>query len=124
PLGNLAHQDLALVVPRHDGRRGARTLFVDDGLGILALHDGDHAVRGTQVNAVDLTHGTFLFACASTDALSPDHSRAGAARCCLSGGLSLIRRTLPRGPNLTTRSEASIVAAWNVNESSGGGRTR
>jgi hypothetical protein len=59
-LGDRADEDLALLVPRHDGRRDAVALLVDDDLGLLALHDGDDRVGGSEVDADDLAHDFLL----------------------------------------------------------------
>jgi hypothetical protein len=55
-LGDLADEDLALVVPGNDRRRDAIAFFVDDHFRLFAFHDRDHGVRGAQVDADDLSH--------------------------------------------------------------------
>ena len=56
PAGDLADQDLALVVPGHHRRGQPRTLLVGDHLGLLALHDRDDRVGGPEVDSDDLSH--------------------------------------------------------------------
>ena len=58
-LGGLADQHLALLGVSHDGRCGAITLGVLDNLGLVALHDGDTGVGGTQVDANNSAHLRF-----------------------------------------------------------------
>ena len=71
--GDLADQDLALVV-EGDHRRGQASAFlVGDDLGLLALHDRDDGVGGAQVDADDLAHCS----CASVIGRQPNHRRRG-----------------------------------------------
>ena len=53
---DLADQDLALVIECDHGRREPVAFLVGDDLGLLALHDGHHAVGGAQVDTDDLGH--------------------------------------------------------------------
>ena len=58
-LGHLAHQALAGLGERDDGRRGARALSVGDDHRLAAFHHGDATVRSTQVNTNNLAHNLF-----------------------------------------------------------------
>ena len=55
-LRRLAHETLALFGERHDGRRGACAIRIDDDMGLVALHHRDTTVRRAQVNSYDLSH--------------------------------------------------------------------
>ena len=55
-LGGLAHQAFVFVAEGDHGRRGARALHVLDYLGILAVHNGDTGIGGSQINADYLAH--------------------------------------------------------------------
>jgi len=55
-LGDLADEDLPLVIPGNDRRRDAIAFLVDDHFRLFAFHDRDHGVRGAQVDADDLSH--------------------------------------------------------------------
>src|SRR5262249_7065994 len=52
-FGDLPNQDLTLFVPGDHARRDPRPLFIDDNLGLAALHDRNDAVGRTQVDADD-----------------------------------------------------------------------
>ncbi len=57
PLGDLSDEDLTLLgVPAHHRRRQAIALFVDDDLGLFALHHGDDRVGRAEVDSDDLSH--------------------------------------------------------------------
>ena len=58
-LGRLADEPLALG-EGDDGRRGARALCVLDDAGLAAVHDGDAAVGGPEVDADDFGHAIYL----------------------------------------------------------------
>ena len=60
-LGQQADQALAVLVPRDHRRGGAIAFLVLDDLGLLALHDGDHAVGGAEIDSDDLAHGRTPF---------------------------------------------------------------
>ena len=78
-LGDLADEDLALVVPCDDARRDARALLVDDDLGLAPFHDRDDAVGRAEVDADDLAHVRTLqnlFADEPRGALSGSRSEA------------------------------------------------
>jgi hypothetical protein len=72
-LRDLTHENFALVVPGDDARRGARALLVHDDLGLTAFHDSHAAVRRSEVDADDPTHGypptRFTFGTRETGAL-------------------------------------------------------
>src|SRR5262249_21367592 len=57
PLGDLADENLTLVVPGDHARRDARALLVHDDLGLPPFHDRDAAVRGAEIDSDDLAHG-------------------------------------------------------------------
>src|SRR5690606_26771661 len=59
-LGALADQDFAVVGVRNDGRRGARALGVFQHFDLVAIHDGNTRVGGTEVDADDFAHLFFL----------------------------------------------------------------
>jgi hypothetical protein len=50
PLGDLADENFALVVPCDDARSRACPLLVDDHLGLAPFHDRDDAVRRAEVD--------------------------------------------------------------------------
>ena len=55
-LGRGADQYFTVLLVGNDGRRRARALGVFDDLGRVALHDGDTAVGGAEVNSDDSSH--------------------------------------------------------------------
>ena len=55
-LCNLADQPLAVLGESNDRGGDAAPLRVDDDLRLVAFHDRDHGVRGSEVNADDLCH--------------------------------------------------------------------
>jgi hypothetical protein len=55
-LGDLAHVNLAFVVPGHDRRGQTRAFLVDDDFGVFAFHHRDHAVGRSEVDSNDLAH--------------------------------------------------------------------
>ena len=57
-LGGLPNQTLALFGERDDRRRQAAALGVDQHLGLIAFHDGDHAVGRAEVDSNDFCHMT------------------------------------------------------------------
>ena len=57
-LGRLADETLAVVGEGDDRRRGAHAFGVLDDFWVFAFHDGDARVRGAEVDADDLTHGS------------------------------------------------------------------
>ena len=59
PLGGLADQRLVLRIA-DDGGRGARAFRVLDDAGLAAIHDGDAAVGGPEVDTDDLCHMSVL----------------------------------------------------------------
>ena len=54
-LGDIANQTFLICKGDH-GRSGTATFGIGDALGVLALHDVDAGVRGTQVDAYNLGH--------------------------------------------------------------------
>src|SRR5205814_4045529 len=58
-LGDLADEALALASRGHDGGRGARALGVGNDHGLAILHDGDAAVRRSEIDPDDATHEPF-----------------------------------------------------------------
>ena len=57
-LGRLADETLAVVGEGDDRRRGAHAFGVLDDFRIFAFHDGDAGIRGAEVDADDLAHGS------------------------------------------------------------------
>jgi hypothetical protein len=57
---DLADEPLALVGKRDDRRGEPAALRVDQDLGLVALHDGDHAVGRAEVDANDFCHDSLL----------------------------------------------------------------
>ena len=55
-LGGLSHHAFAVLVECHHGRAQAPTLCGRDDGRLTAFHDGDHAVRGAQVDSNNLSH--------------------------------------------------------------------
>src|SRR5690606_4044080 len=112
-LGDLTDQHLSGLAERHDGRRGARPLGVRDDGGLAALENGDHGVRGRQVDTDRSCHE-----CCLLGRLSLDGSSLVAAAI-LSRNLSLTRSTperhdlFPRPPiDLVSTSGGISVTAW------------
>ena len=60
PLGRNAHQDFAVVLIRHDGRRRARTLRVFNNFGRVALQNRNARVGGSKVNTDNSSHNNLL----------------------------------------------------------------
>ena len=74
-LGRLADETLAVVREGDDRRRGAHAFGVLDDFGILAFHDGDARIRGAEVDADDLAHGSSSqIAAGRPGRLAPDGS--------------------------------------------------
>jgi hypothetical protein len=55
-LGRRTDQNLAVILIGNDGRRRTRTLGVLDHLGLVALHDRNAGIGGSQIDANDFAH--------------------------------------------------------------------
>ena len=57
PFGNLSDQAFARLRDAYNGRRGSRAFLVGDHDWFAPLHNRNYGIRGSQIDADNLTHG-------------------------------------------------------------------